>query len=351
MPSQINANLNRWDERTWFEATTLAIAAALAAFGMILAIAANWDTFGRAGQFAIVGGTLLAGCAASIASATLRTPGLIVAFAATGGLFALVGQTFQTGADPWTLFAAWAIAALPFAVASRSDALWMPWSLVAMTGVQLWLHQTSGRSFTTATSSTSVYVSWVLSAGLILALLPGSNGRSELGTSRWSFRFAVMLGFIAIAGTALNGLFTESPVRYLLGLLACGGVAYLIANVRPVDLLALTTAAIAIDSLLVGVLIRLSISSRHFDIGSWLLIGVLSMAIVGGSVKVIYRLRSQAFSAPFQGWPERTMALRMTRSLRITATATTLNGLPRDLSSAAKAFMTGLRDIATTAAM
>lgn len=293
MPPQVATSLKKWDDSAWLQATALAIAAALVAFGMILAIAANWDAIGRPGQFALVGSALLAGCAASIATQTLRTPGLIVAFAATGGILALLGQTFQTGADPWQLFAAWAIATLPFAIASRSDALWMPWSLVAMTAVQLWLHQTSGRSFTTPTSSTSVYLSWIMSAGLILALLPGNNGRSELGTSRWSFRFAAALGFIAITGTALSGLFGESPARYLLGLLACGGVAYLITNVRPVDLLSLTFAALAIDSLLIGGIIRLVTLDHNSDIGSWLMIGLFSMAIVAGSVKAILAIAAE----------------------------------------------------------
>ena len=293
MPTQVRANLHRWDGETRLQATALAIAAALIAFGMILAIAANWDTIGRPGQFALVGTTLLAGCAASIASTTLRTPGLIVAFASTGGLFALVGQTFQTGADPWQLFAAWAIATLPFAIASRSDAHWMPWSLVAMTAVQLWIHQTSGMKFTTATSSSSVYLSWVLSAGLILALLPGGSGRSELGTSHWSFRFAVLLGFVAIAGTALSGLFGESPLRYLLGLLACGGVAYLITSVRPIDLLALTMAAFAIDTLLIGGMIRIIAADHNSNIATWLLVGLLSMAIVAGSVKAILAIAEE----------------------------------------------------------
>ena len=287
MATPVHTTLNTWDDDAWLQAAALSIAAALLAFGMILAIAANWDTIGRPGQFALVGGTLLTGCAASIVSQTLRTPGLIVAFAATGGLLALLGQTFQTGADPWQLFAAWAIATLPFAIASRSDAVWMPWSLVAMTAVQLWVHQTSGRHFTTQTSATSVYVSWVLAAGLVLAFLPGSNGRSELGSSRWSFRFAVLLGFIAIAGTALTGLFGESSLRYLLGLLACGGVAYLISAVRPVDLLSLTIAALAIDTLLIGGMIRLIALSHNSNIGTWLMIGLLSMAIVAGSVKAI----------------------------------------------------------------
>ena len=57
MSSQVSATFNRWDENTWLQATALAIAAALIAFGMILAIAANWNTIGRTGQFALVGGT------------------------------------------------------------------------------------------------------------------------------------------------------------------------------------------------------------------------------------------------------------------------------------------------------
>ena len=50
---------------------------------------------------------------------------------ATGAVLALVGQTYQTGADVWELFAAWAALMLPFAWLSRSTASWVLWLGVA----------------------------------------------------------------------------------------------------------------------------------------------------------------------------------------------------------------------------
>ncbi|UJF22803.1 DUF2157 domain-containing protein [Shewanella sp. OMA3-2] len=42
-----------------------------------------------------------------------------------GALLALVGQTYQTGADPWQLFAIWAVLILPFAYIAGFDLLWL----------------------------------------------------------------------------------------------------------------------------------------------------------------------------------------------------------------------------------
>ena len=79
---------------------------------------------------------LLAAAAVAVLAAAarpaLRVPGALAALLATGALFAYFGQTYQTGADPWQLFALWALLTLPLALAARSDALWLPWCLVAM---------------------------------------------------------------------------------------------------------------------------------------------------------------------------------------------------------------------------
>ncbi len=37
-----------------------------------------------------------------------------------GALLALVGQTYQTGADPWQLFSTWALMLVPLAVFGQS---------------------------------------------------------------------------------------------------------------------------------------------------------------------------------------------------------------------------------------
>jgi uncharacterized membrane protein len=44
-----------------------------------------------------------------------------------GVLFGLIGQTYQTGADTFELFATWAAAILPFVLVGRFAALWLVW--------------------------------------------------------------------------------------------------------------------------------------------------------------------------------------------------------------------------------
>jgi uncharacterized membrane protein len=113
-------------------ATTLLHAAGLGALGagVLFFVAANWQDCGVFGRFALLQCALLA----CVALAWWRTPpapvgqaALILATLLTGGLLALFGQSYQTGADVHELFFAWALLALPFALAGLSGALWAVW--------------------------------------------------------------------------------------------------------------------------------------------------------------------------------------------------------------------------------
>jgi uncharacterized membrane protein len=123
----------RPDATAWraFAAATLH-AAGLGALGagVLFFVAANWQDYGVFGRFALLQGALLA----SIAVALWRVPpapvgqaALILATLLTGGLLALFGQSYQSGADVHELFFAWALLALPFALAGRCGALWAVW--------------------------------------------------------------------------------------------------------------------------------------------------------------------------------------------------------------------------------
>jgi uncharacterized membrane protein len=57
----------------------------------------------------------------------------------TGALFALIGQTYQTGADTFELFAVWAIAVLPWALVARFPALWLFWLLLVNLAALLYM--------------------------------------------------------------------------------------------------------------------------------------------------------------------------------------------------------------------
>ncbi|MBT8488130.1 MAG: DUF2157 domain-containing protein [Gemmatimonadetes bacterium] len=103
------------------------------AAGVVFWVAANWAVIGVFGRFALVQAVL----AASVGFALWRPPphpvgryALLLAFIVTGALFALYGQTYQTGADVHELFLNWALLGLAFVVATQWSVSWAAWTLV-----------------------------------------------------------------------------------------------------------------------------------------------------------------------------------------------------------------------------
>lgn len=120
----------------------------LLAAAAICLVAANWDGLSR---WAKLGGlqTLLAITVAAAvwprAAPWVQTLALVLASMLLGALLALVGQIYQTGADPWQLFAGWALLMLPWAWAGRSVSLWLFWLLVTQVAWALWFDPRPGR--------------------------------------------------------------------------------------------------------------------------------------------------------------------------------------------------------------
>ncbi|MCU0755048.1 MAG: DUF2157 domain-containing protein [Xanthomonadales bacterium] len=112
-----------------------AVAGVLAlGFGAVFFIAANWSALTPNGRL----GLLQLLFVAAVAAALWRPPpdpvgrgALLLAFIGAGALFALFGQTFQTGADLHELFALWALLGLPLVLAARWAAASAAWLLVA----------------------------------------------------------------------------------------------------------------------------------------------------------------------------------------------------------------------------
>lgn len=99
----------------------------LLALGVIFFFAFNWDELHRFAKLALALGALTGFAGAALflpAGAVLYRAVLLGAALSTGGLLALVGQTYQTGADIWQLFAVWAVLMLPWVLLSRSRACW-----------------------------------------------------------------------------------------------------------------------------------------------------------------------------------------------------------------------------------
>ncbi|MGH6890845.1 MAG: DUF2157 domain-containing protein, partial [Dongiaceae bacterium] len=59
----------------------------------------------------------------------------------TGVLLAVIGQVYQTGADVFELFVAWAVLILPWTLVSRSAVQWLLWLVVAEIALALYGEQ------------------------------------------------------------------------------------------------------------------------------------------------------------------------------------------------------------------
>lgn len=116
----------------------LLVAALLLASGLIFWIAANWQDQTRMFKLMLIEGALLISIAVSLVWRRGRIAALLCATLALGGLLAFVGQTYQTGADAWQLFATWAALALLWTLLARSDVLWLVWVGIVAAAIGLW---------------------------------------------------------------------------------------------------------------------------------------------------------------------------------------------------------------------
>ena len=118
---------SRRDWAAFLSVALLMLGAALVLAGVISFFAFNWASLGRYGKFALLEAAIAA-CALAGWRYRDAVTGRVALFAASvlvGPLLGVYGQTYQTGADPWGLFAAWALLIAPWAVAACFTPLWL----------------------------------------------------------------------------------------------------------------------------------------------------------------------------------------------------------------------------------
>ena len=131
---------------------------------LIFFFAYNWPLMHYFGKFALAAmAVLLTGCLAIISPAdSLQRRGAILSCAIfSGALLALIGQTYQTGADIWQLFAGWAALITPLVLLSKSRASYVLW--LVLFELALWRYLDSQSRF------------WLLNSALQLLALTLAN--------------------------------------------------------------------------------------------------------------------------------------------------------------------------------
>jgi uncharacterized membrane protein len=134
--------------RTWltfFDKALLIIGAVALVLALMFFVAYNWLNMGKIGKFALVEAGLVISIVLYVALSfrqrfqLIRQLLLLIASVITGSLLALFGQVYQTGADTWQLFFAWAILITPWVMIARFPALWLLWLGLINAGLMLYL--------------------------------------------------------------------------------------------------------------------------------------------------------------------------------------------------------------------
>ncbi|KAA0891152.1 GDYXXLXY domain-containing protein [Pusillimonas sp. ANT_WB101] len=112
-----------WVAANWEYATSLQKLAGAQALVAVLVLLATWRMPGQAASHNLSAQALFSGLAA----------------VATGALLALVGQIYQTGADPWQLFLLWAALLLPWLLVLRTVMLGLLFAVLLNVGLALYL--------------------------------------------------------------------------------------------------------------------------------------------------------------------------------------------------------------------
>jgi hypothetical protein len=192
--------------RGFLDALALWLGAALCAAAAVCFVAANWDAMGRFARLGVMEAALVVATLAAWRLGVARPAGqaaLALATVLLGGLLAVVGQTYQTGADTWELFALWTALALPWTLAARNTAQWLGWALLLDLAVGLRL------GLRTADL-------WLPEAGvaLPLGLLDLALAAVWAGVARWRPDLAGPLGARLLAVAAI-GLLAWSAMLHI----------------------------------------------------------------------------------------------------------------------------------------
>jgi uncharacterized membrane protein len=116
--------------RTWTDRGLLGIGAALILSGVVYFFAHNWDHLTNADKLALAAGSVIVSFlwAAWRGFDDLIGKTLLFASSALVGVFITVfGQVYQTGADSYQLFTAWAFMIFPWVALGRFMPLWILW--------------------------------------------------------------------------------------------------------------------------------------------------------------------------------------------------------------------------------
>ncbi|MCZ4279867.1 DUF2157 domain-containing protein [Kiloniella laminariae] len=192
----------------WISRLLLVLATALILAGIVFFSAFNWNKTPPLVKFGLIEAALLASVIAALLFKARQLPGQLALLAASvliGVFLAVFGQIYQTGADVWQLFAAWALLAFGWTLLSNFAAQWVVWLVIVNIAIGFWWDQ-AARPERDMVSFISGLVILVTGSALVLRECLYSKNGFEWLQPRWT-RWVLLVPLLALMMYPLVFLF------------------------------------------------------------------------------------------------------------------------------------------------
>lgn len=194
------------DNLRFLSRVVLTFAMVLLCSGVIFFFAYNWDDLSRYSKFAIAQVALVLSLLPLLRLNLQQPAGQMALFAASvlvGALLALVGQTYQSGADTYELFLVWALLITPWVVLARMPALWLLLLVLLNLSLGLALDNLAIRHLFEpfAHPLWSIFALNISAASLWILATHGSASTALL---RWGERVIALFCLLIITGLAIG---------------------------------------------------------------------------------------------------------------------------------------------------
>ena len=274
------------EKRDWLkflDHLLLGLGTVLLISGIVFFFAANWSALGRFSRFALVESALLVSLVAAwrLGESPGGKAARLASVLLVGVLLALVGQTYQTGADSWELFATWTLLVLPWVLLEKDSLLWFTWVVLANLSAITYVSTFSGFFSVLLGPDELLWVLFILNT-LALAIWQALASQKALKTL-WPLRllatasgaFITLLAFKGVVDRPFGWTATLAWVTWLVG------IHWAYGRHRP-DLYVLAGAVFSMVVVISGFIGHFLL--RDFHAGSLLLMTfvILSLSASGG---------------------------------------------------------------------
>jgi len=228
-----------------------------------------------------------------------------------GALFALYGQIYQTGADSWELFRAWALVLLPLALLGRQNGLWFCTWFIANLAFQLYYLSRALLSFDDISpldlpwiSHITLYSYVAVQAGCLLlreafaAYAVKKHPHSWL-SSRWFSRVMAAYLLLTITPPVVDAVFSHTnpftmTMAMLWGITLLVGYGYYRYRLTDLCMLTLGVASVmVVGCALIAQLFSYTLSNA--DIGGLFMMGVTMALWLAAAI--LLNLRRKLYSS------------------------------------------------------